>query len=109
MHVGNVSAWLRPGATLETGGLAPEGDPLLDSGLLTEVLETILNARAPFTRKLYTLKWHLFASWCEQSRFESVHCLVGPALELHQEQPSVGQAPVIKRVCVSQCCRACAN
>ncbi len=35
---------------------ASEGAQLLDSGLSTEVVETILHSRAPSTRKLYALK-----------------------------------------------------
>lgn len=41
---------------LETVGLVPEGFQLVDSGLSTEVVNYILNARAPSTRRLYALK-----------------------------------------------------
>ncbi len=46
-----------PTRTVETVGLASEGAQLIDSGLSTEVVETILHSRAPSTRKLYALKW----------------------------------------------------
>ncbi len=45
-----------PSRTMETVGLASEGAQLVDSGLSTEVVETILLSRAPSTRKLYALK-----------------------------------------------------
>ncbi len=47
-----------PTKTVETVGLASEGAQLINSGLSTEVVETILHSRAPSTRKLYALKWH---------------------------------------------------
>lgn len=50
---------LLPGPRAWSIGLSPEGYQLIDSRLSTEFVETILNARAPSTRKLYALKWHL--------------------------------------------------
>ncbi len=44
---------------VEVVGVAPEGAQLIASGLSTEVVETILQSRAPSTRKLYALKWEL--------------------------------------------------
>ncbi len=40
-----------PTRNVETVGLASEGAELIDSGLSTEVVETILHFRAPSTRK----------------------------------------------------------
>lgn len=40
--------------------VAPDGEQFLAFGLLTEVLETILQFIAPTTKILYTLKWKLF-------------------------------------------------
>ncbi len=45
-----------PPGVMETVGVAPEGAQLIASGLSTEVVQTILQSRAPATRKLYTLK-----------------------------------------------------
>ncbi|KAL0173132.1 hypothetical protein M9458_033443, partial [Cirrhinus mrigala] len=42
---------------VEVMGVAPEGAHLVASGLSTKVVETILQSRAPSTRKLYALKW----------------------------------------------------
>lgn len=80
---------------METVGLAPEGDQLLDAGLSTEVIETILNAKASSTRRLYTLKFRLLAAWYD---LDPVHCLVGLLLEILQEQLSAMLAPVTLKV-----------
>ncbi len=44
---------------VEDVGVAPEGAQLIASGLSTEVAETILQSRAPSTKKLYALKLRL--------------------------------------------------
>ncbi len=51
-------------------GCGPEGAQLIASGLSTEVVETILQSRAPSTRKSYTAKWHLFTSWCHSRQLD---------------------------------------
>ncbi len=48
---------------MEAVGVAPEGAQIIASGLSTEVIETILQSRAPSMKKLYALKWKLFTSW----------------------------------------------
>ncbi len=48
--------------TVENVCLASEGIQLIDSGLSTKVVETILHSRASSTRKLYALKWRVFTS-----------------------------------------------
>ncbi len=61
-----------PTRTVETVGLASEGAQFIDSGLSTEVAETILHSRAPSTRKLYALKWRVFTSWCSDHQLDPV-------------------------------------
>ncbi|XP_053090988.1 uncharacterized protein LOC128318536 [Pangasianodon hypophthalmus] len=78
-----------PGA-VEAVGVASEGAQLRASGLSTEVVETILQSRAPSTRKLYALKWKLFTSWCGDRRLDPVHCPVGTVLEFLQARLSTG-------------------
>ncbi|KAL1256603.1 hypothetical protein QQF64_012148 [Cirrhinus molitorella] len=51
-----------PPGVVEAVGVASEGAHLIASGLSTEVVETILQSRAPATRKQYALKWKLFTS-----------------------------------------------
>ncbi|KAL0187570.1 hypothetical protein M9458_014669, partial [Cirrhinus mrigala] len=86
---------------VEVMGVAPEGAHLVASGLLTEVLETILQYRAPSTRKLYALKWRLFTSWCGHRQQEPVNCPVGTVLEFLQDRFSAGLAHSILKVYVA--------
>ncbi|KAL0154111.1 hypothetical protein M9458_050570 [Cirrhinus mrigala] len=58
----------------------------------TEVVETILQSRAPSTRKLYALKWKPFTSWCEDRQQDSVNCPVGTVLGFLQDRFSTGLA-----------------
>ncbi len=64
--------YFTPSKTVETAGLASEGAQLIDSGLSTEVVETILHSRAPSTRKRYALKWRVFTSWCSDHQRDPV-------------------------------------
>ncbi len=70
--------------------MAPEGAQLIASGLSTEVVETILQSRAPSTRKLYALKWRLFTSWCGDRQLDPVNCPIGTVLEFLQARFSDG-------------------
>ncbi len=79
-----------PPRVMEAVGVAPEGAQLIASGLSTEVVETILQSRAPSTRKLYGLKWRLFTSWCGDRQLDPVNCPVGTVLEFLQARFSGG-------------------
>ncbi len=81
-----------PTRTVETVGLASEGAQLIDSGLSTEVFETILHPRAPSKRKLYALKWRVFISWCSDHQLDTVNDPVGTLLEFLQERFTAGLA-----------------
>ncbi len=81
-----------PTRTVETVGLASEGAQLIDTGLSTEVVETILHSRAPSTRKLYALKWRVFTSCCSDHQLDPVNCPVGTVLEFLQERFTAGRA-----------------
>ncbi len=82
-----------PTRTVETVGLASEGAQLIDSGLSTEVVETILHSRAPSTRKLYALKWKVFTSWCSDHQLDPINCPVSTVLEFLQDRFTAGLAP----------------
>ncbi len=71
--------------TIGNVGLASEGAQLINSGLSTKVVETILHYRAPSTRKLYALKWKVFTSWCSDHQLDTVNCPVGTVLEFLQD------------------------
>ncbi|KAK3506395.1 hypothetical protein QTP70_015327 [Hemibagrus guttatus] len=66
------------------------GNQFLEAGLSSKVVETLLNARDPSTRKLYALKRRLFHLWCGQY---PVHGPVGTVLELFQSRLFRGMSP----------------
>ncbi|KAI2646337.1 hypothetical protein H4Q32_026326 [Labeo rohita] len=86
---------------VEVMGVASEGAHLIASGLSTEVVETILQSRAPSTRKLYALKWKLFTSWCGDRQQDPVNCPVGTVLEFLQDRFSTGLAHSTLKVYVA--------
>ncbi len=79
-----------PPRVVEAMGVAPEGAQLIASGLSTEVVETILQSRAPSMRKSYTAKWHLFTSWCHSHQLDPVVCPIGSVLEFLQDRFASG-------------------
>ncbi|KAI2657251.1 enzymatic polyprotein [Labeo rohita] len=93
---------LLPGAgVLEFVGVAPEGAHFIAPGLSTEVVETILQSRAPSSRKLYALKWKPFTSWCGDCQQDSVNCPVGTVLRFLQVRFSTGLAHSTLKVYVA--------
>ncbi|XP_058628332.1 interferon-induced very large GTPase 1-like [Onychostoma macrolepis] len=66
--------------TMEDIGVASEGAHLMDCSLSSEV-KTILHSRALSMRKLYSLKWKLFTSWCGERQVDPVNC----PLHLHDK------------------------
>lgn len=78
---------------MEAVGLALEGYQLIDSGLSNEVVETSLNARAPFMRKLFALKWCLL-----YHHVDPVHCPVASVLEFLQDHLPTGLTPATLKV-----------
>ncbi|KAI2668460.1 ORF V: Enzymatic polyprotein [Labeo rohita] len=68
---------------------------------IVEVVETILQSRAPSMRKLYALKWKLFTSWCGHHQQDPVNCPVGTVLEFLQDRFSTGLAHSTLRVYVA--------
>ncbi len=90
-----------PPGVMEAVGVAPEGSQLIASGLSTEVVETILQSRAPSTRKLYGLKWRLFTSWYGDHQLDPVNCPIGTVLEFLQARFSAGLSHSTLRVYVA--------
>ncbi len=90
-----------PPGVMEAVGVAPEGARLIASGLSTEVVETILQSRAPSTKKLYGLKWRLFTSWCGDHQLDPVNCPIGTVLEFLQARFSAGLSHSTLRVYVA--------
>ncbi len=90
-----------PARALEPSCLAPEGDQLRDAGLPPDIVETILSARAPSTRRSYGFKWHIFENWCMAHHIDPVHCQIVSVLEFLQEKLSSGTCPGTLRVYVA--------
>lgn len=81
-------------------GLTPGGHQLIDSSLLTEVIETMLTAWAihPSMRKLYALEWRIFWLWCKQCHQDPVYCSIGTVLKFLQEHLSEELVPSTLKV-----------
>ncbi len=69
---------------------ATEGAHFRAFGLSTEVVETILQSRAPSMRKSYAAKWQFFMSWCHSHQLDPVECPIGSVLEFLQNRFTSG-------------------
>ena len=65
------------------------------------VLNTILEARAPSTRRLYHLKWSVFSSWCQARNLDPHSCEVPLVLSFLQELLDAGRSPSTLKVYVA--------
>ncbi len=101
LYSGTGDSISSPARALEPLCLAPEGDQLRNAGLPPDVVETILSARAPSTRRSYAFKWHIFENWCMAHHVDPVHCQVVSVLEFLQEKLSSGTCPGTLRIYVA--------
>ena len=90
-----------PARVVEPLGLAPEGARYLEAGLSADVVETLLSSRAPSTRRLYSLKWNVFSTWCREREVDPVNCPVASVLEFLQDRFSAGLTPSTLKVYVA--------
>jgi hypothetical protein len=90
-----------PARAVEPLGLAPEGARYLEAGLSAGVVETLLSSRAPSTRRLYSLKWNVFSTWCREREVDPVNCPVASVLEFLQDRFSAGLSPSTLKVYVA--------
>ncbi|XDV36877.1 hypothetical protein PO909_006592 [Leuciscus waleckii] len=65
------------------------------------VLNTIMEARAPSTRRLYHLKWSVFSSWCLARNLDPHTCEVPTVLSFLQELLDAGHSPSTLKVYVA--------
>ncbi|XP_051511818.1 uncharacterized protein LOC127416468 [Myxocyprinus asiaticus] len=86
---------------LESPRLAPGQDAEDLSCLPPAVVDTITQARAPSTRRLYALKWRLFAKWCSSQREDPQRCAVGSVLSFLQERLEGRLSPSTLKVYVA--------
>ena len=65
------------------------------------VLNTIKEARAPSTRRLYLSKWSVFSSWCLARDLDPYTCEVPRVLSFLQEMLDAGRSPSTLKVYVA--------
>ncbi|XDV29293.1 hypothetical protein PO909_032430 [Leuciscus waleckii] len=70
-------------------------------GLPKGVLNTITQARAPSTRRLYSSKWSVFSGWCTARGVSPTNCGVTEVLSFLQELLDGGRAPSTLKVYVA--------
>ncbi|XDV31026.1 hypothetical protein PO909_033803 [Leuciscus waleckii] len=70
-------------------------------GLPKGVLNTITQARAPSTRRLYSSKWSVFSGWCTARGVSPTDCGVTEVLSFLQELLDEGRAPSTLKVYVA--------
>ncbi|KAL0147128.1 hypothetical protein M9458_057652, partial [Cirrhinus mrigala] len=64
-------------------------------------LDTIAEARAPSTRRLYSLKWKVFSSWCITKDEDPASCDVSIILSFLQDCLDAGRTPSTLKVYVA--------
>ncbi|KAL0173136.1 hypothetical protein M9458_033447, partial [Cirrhinus mrigala] len=65
------------------------------------VLNTISQARAPSTRRLYALKWSVFSTWCSTRGKNPAFCDISVILSFLQELLDKGRSPSTLKVYVA--------
>ncbi|KAI2666671.1 Transposon Ty3-G Gag-Pol polyprotein [Labeo rohita] len=65
------------------------------------VLDTIAEARAPSIRRLYSLKWKVFSSWCVTKDEDPASCDVSVILSFLQDCLDAGRTPSALKVYVA--------
>ncbi len=70
---------------VETPRMVPGWDAEVLADLPQEVALTIISARAPSTRRAYTLKWNLFVEWCSSHQEDPRRCSIRAVLSFLQQ------------------------
>ncbi len=74
------------------------------SALLSCVPDTLVEARAPATRRLYSLKWGVFVKWCGDVHIDPGTCSVSDVLRFLQHRLDSGSIQsVLQSLCGSYC------
>ena len=77
------------------------GDQRLFVDLPEGVRNTIIQARAPSTRRLYASKWSVFSKWCTVKHLDPRSCEVPSLLVFLQEMLDKGRSPSTLKVYVA--------
>ncbi len=86
---------------VETPRLVPGWDTEVLADLPQEVALTITSARAPSTRRAYTLKWNLFVEWCSSHQEDPRRCSIRAVLSFLQQGLERRLSPSILKVYVA--------
>ncbi len=70
---------------VDTPRMVPGWDAEVLADLPQEVALTITSARAPSTRRAYTLKWNLFVEWCSSHQEDPRRCSIRAVLSFLQQ------------------------
>ncbi len=81
---------------VDAPGLSGEID-----ALQSRVIDTLTEARAPSTRRLYASKWGVFVKWCHQAHIDPVTCTVLNVLSFLQYRLDSGSLPSTLKVYVA--------
>ncbi len=86
---------------MEPSCVAASGSSEEMSALQPCVLDTLMEARAPSTRRLYALKWGVFVKWCGQAHIDPATCTVSDVLSFLQYRLDSGSLPSTLKVYVA--------
>lgn len=82
-------------------GSTPLGSRWESADLPESVLNTISQARAPSTRRLYAIKWSIFSAWCATHGEDPTMCDIPVILSYLQELLNKGRSPSTLKVYVA--------
>ncbi len=86
---------------VETPCMVPGRDAEVLGDLPQEVALTIASARAPSTRRAYTLKWNLFVEWCSSHQEDPRICSIRAVLSFLQQRLERRLSPSTLKVYVA--------
>ncbi len=86
---------------VETPCMVPGWDAEVLGDLPQEVALTFTSARAPSTRRAYTLKWNLFVEWCSSHQEDPRRCSIRYVLSFLQQGLERRLSPSTLKVYVS--------
>ncbi len=81
--------------------MVPGWDAEVLGDLPQEVALTIASARAPSTRRAYTLKWNLFVEWCSSHQEDPRRCSIRAVLSFLQQRLELRLSPSTLKVYVA--------
>ncbi len=97
---GRIGVAPEPG-TMEPSCVAASGLSEELNALQSRVINTLTEARAPSTRRLYALKWGVFVKWCHQAHINPVTCTMSDVLSFLQYRLDSGSLPSTLKVYVA--------